>query len=297
MRAARERAYHRPMLHPLRRGAAALGMAAVCVACGKGGTANSTGGGGAGDGGGGGAPPQAIEALSDVAVGETHSCVIAQPGGRVICWGSNAYGEVTSLRDAHRRASHRSRRHRGRSFRSALGTSDTCIRREDGSVRCWGRHELTEGASQLADIVDVAVGTAQACAIVADGSVYCWMQSPGDPHQSTAPEKIVGSAVRHSWRSATRTPVPCSTAARCGAGGRTPRGSWAIPPPWAPLPSRWWAWTTQRRSPPPSVPDRSAPAWCGPPVRCRAGATFPTWPARSSWDPRTLRSRRRRSAW
>lgn len=62
----------------------------------------------------------------------------------------------------------------------AVGAADTCVRFEDGSVRCWGGSSADLSATSAqepawsATFTKVAYGVNHACGVRIDGSAWCW---------------------------------------------------------------------------------------------------------------------------
>jgi alpha-tubulin suppressor-like RCC1 family protein len=125
-----------------------------------------------------------ITSADAIAAGAEHTCALA--GGKVLCWGRNAEGQVgtpaqmpilspTEVDDP----SHFSA--------IAAGGRHTCAIATDATVRCWGANESGQLGSgdtdsrnkpiQVAGLTDVdavVVGGAHSCARRRDGTVWCW---------------------------------------------------------------------------------------------------------------------------
>lgn len=167
----------------------AIAFAALVPGCSKSDETGNT----SGAGGGGGAPPLPIDTLTAIAVGQVHSCALADPGGRVVCWGGDAYGQASSL-EGSITAAPLLVPIANDVVTLSLGFTDSCALHRDGTVRCWGEHDLGDGAGMLSDIVTIeaiAVGAIEACAIAA-GNVYCWGAPPADPLDRMPPEALAG---------------------------------------------------------------------------------------------------------
>ncbi len=132
--------------------------------------------------------PALVAGLTDVvqvAHGADHVCV-RHRDGRVLCWGSNAAGQlgdgleiphvrpapVLGVRDA---------------VDLASGAQHVCVVRADETVGCWGDNnygELGDGSTTdrgtvgpvtgLTDAIDVGVGADFSCALRRAGTVVCW---------------------------------------------------------------------------------------------------------------------------
>ncbi|MEJ7809013.1 MAG: protein kinase [Gemmatimonadaceae bacterium] len=130
-------------------------------------------------------PGSAAYVASAVAVGGTHSCMVAG-GGVVYCWGGNDRGQLgdgtSSRRPGATRLSGSVR------FATlAAGIAHTCGVGRDGGAYCWGANErgqLGDGSltarAEPARVLDVGgvrsirAGMAHTCALAVSGDVYCW---------------------------------------------------------------------------------------------------------------------------
>lgn len=131
---------------------------------------------------------EALEDVSDLAVGEDHICAVS--AGVVHCWGAGERGQLGSEIAESRlpvpvpgTSS---------AFAVAAGPGFTCAAlgsdpSAGGAVRCWGAGtagQLGDGSSTdtsaprdvegLSDIVDLAAGAEFVCAAHATGAVSCW---------------------------------------------------------------------------------------------------------------------------
>lgn len=122
-----------------------------------------------------------------VAAGAAHSCAVTSHG-RVLCWGSNAFGQ---LGDGSRRMRISPVDVSGLDSavtQVALGATHSCALTSDGSVQCWGsngRGELGDGSTQErltpgpvnglgATAVQITAGAFHTCALLSTGAVKCW---------------------------------------------------------------------------------------------------------------------------
>jgi alpha-tubulin suppressor-like RCC1 family protein len=136
----------------------------------------------------------ACERVTSLAAGRDHTCAAVSPSGRVLCWGSNAAGQIGLGANALATVP-----------TPALlpgidgvvelgaGRSATCARRGDGSVWCWGenvnargeRGRLGVGATTanvtapqrvtgLGNARRLAIGEETQCALLTSGEAWCW---------------------------------------------------------------------------------------------------------------------------
>lgn len=136
--------------------------------------------------------PIALPGITDVralSAGQNHTCVVvgAPPCNKVMCFGSNSFGQlgdgtldnrttpvqVTGISDV---------------VDLASGGAFTCARLSSGSARCWGSAQLgamgdgtfapvrgAKGATiGLPNIVELEAGGGQICARLTDTSIWCW---------------------------------------------------------------------------------------------------------------------------
>jgi hypothetical protein len=122
------------------------------------------------------------------ALGENHTCLLADAAGHVRCWGYNsnqvlgvgstdavANGIVVDVAGAQA---------------LAAGDYHTCALLDDATVKCWGSNsygQVGDGTSGnvvtsavavpgLADVTGIFADSGTTCASVADGRVLCWGQ-------------------------------------------------------------------------------------------------------------------------
>jgi alpha-tubulin suppressor-like RCC1 family protein len=97
---------------------------------------------------------------AEVAAGASHTCVRATDG-RIWCWGSNEYGQLTG--DDYAKAVSNPRELTGLpapAVRVAAGCLNTCAEIQDGSVWCWGSNksgQLGTGTSAAFTAVPVRI--------------------------------------------------------------------------------------------------------------------------------------------
>ncbi|MEZ4382117.1 MAG: hypothetical protein R3A79_12270 [Nannocystaceae bacterium] len=147
------------------------------------------GDGGGGRPGAGSLRPTQVRGLSDaiqISSGSKHACALRR-GGTVVCWGSNANGQVGE--NGADRATTAPVPVPGLSqvVEVRAGGNHTCARQGGGAVQCWGRN--TEGelgddshggrlnarpVVGLDDAVALVSGGAHSCAERRDGTFVCW---------------------------------------------------------------------------------------------------------------------------
>ncbi len=142
------------------------------------------------------APPASPLALGGhtarvIATGFAHTCII-RDDGEVVCWGSNAsgqlgYGDFQSRLQASMNVVNLG----GQKAKSLqLGSYHSCAVLEDDTLKCWGdntygqsgygiTHTLSAPLAALdlgpgARVRELAVGAYHSCALLFDGSVKCW---------------------------------------------------------------------------------------------------------------------------
>jgi alpha-tubulin suppressor-like RCC1 family protein len=157
-------------------------------------------------------PPIATPSATSLCAGKDFTCatIDTADGSRVVCWGSNAkgqlgnntedvgpnnYAELLVVSDEGPIA--------GESV--ACGADFACAVGADGSTWCWGANDsgqVGNGASgdpvlaaELIDghaFVSVAAGGHQACGVKEDGSVFCWGEGGGGAEGANAPAELDG---------------------------------------------------------------------------------------------------------
>ena len=132
-----------------------------------------------------------LAGVVSVSAGGSHSCAVLTSGA-VRCWGNNANGQLgtgltTSLSFASTNVVGIST-----ATQVSAGTSHSCARLADGTVRCWGLNTngrlgdgtttqrtspvtvLSAAATPLAGVVSVSAGGSHSCAVLTSGAVRCW---------------------------------------------------------------------------------------------------------------------------
>jgi hypothetical protein len=127
----------------------------------------------------------APEAVNHLASSASHNCALREAG--LYCWGDNTSGQL-GTGDIEEHARPVAARVAGRDIvEIAAASGRTCVRREDGTVACWGGNDYgqlgdgTLSASREAVMVagvddarQLALNEESTCVLRADGSVTCW---------------------------------------------------------------------------------------------------------------------------
>lgn len=119
-----------------------------------------------------------------VAAGSEHSCALRQ-SGRVVCWGSNVFGQVGDASFMDRRTPVPVALESVEAV--SAGGNHTCALHTDGSVSCWGannRGQLGVGGggdrgspqvvSGIEAVRSLSAGSQHTCAVRSAGTVWCW---------------------------------------------------------------------------------------------------------------------------
>src|SRR5690606_10918690 len=131
-----------------------------------------------------------------VATGTAHTCIVFE-GGTLRCWGDAAYGQIGSestadIGDAPGEMPPAMVDLGGLSTKLALGANHSCVVRDNGQGRCWGRNDYGQlGIENINNIGDgnemppaavadiypftaIAAGERNTCGIDDVGGVRCW---------------------------------------------------------------------------------------------------------------------------
>ena len=106
--------------------------------------------------------------IIDAMYGEYYSfsCGL-RTSGVVACWGSVVYdGQLSSPDDAYSSI--------------ADGSYNTCARRLDLTITCWGSNEYGQSVAPDGIFLDIAASRAQTCALRTDRTISCWMTAALD---------------------------------------------------------------------------------------------------------------------
>ncbi len=131
----------------------------------------------------------ATSGIVAIASGGFHSCAINTSGG-VVCWGSNAYGQLGNTTPNVTSAAlvNVSGISSG-AVAITAGKQHTCALIDDGTVKCWGNSQsgqlgdgTVNGASHPTPVTVSGIGTATAiagnynhtCVVLADHTAQCW---------------------------------------------------------------------------------------------------------------------------
>lgn len=129
-----------------------------------------------------------VEGLTDavaIAAGQRHTCAL-RAGGSVVCWGSNAVGQLGAGAIGNTRTPTPVSGLAG-VVQISTNTSTTCAVKSDGTVWCWGQGvagQLGNGGrvnsnvpvqvQGIAGAVAASVGVNHACAVTNAQVPYCW---------------------------------------------------------------------------------------------------------------------------
>lgn len=135
----------------------------------------------------GGAP--AVTHVKKIATGQDHTCYILNQN-EVICWGSNAYGQLGIEEPLGKFVSVSFPEiDPGNSFISlAAGNHHTCALKSTGEIYCWGRnhrqqiginseietHKVPQQVLSVETFKSICAHEDHSCALSVQGRVYCW---------------------------------------------------------------------------------------------------------------------------
>jgi alpha-tubulin suppressor-like RCC1 family protein len=131
-----------------------------------------------------------VQDAVDIAAGGEHSCAVLRDGS-VLCWGDDFYGQATD-----RKATLCPTGFEPSCFEASpvtpvatitnatqvsAGRRNTCVRREDESVRCWGASDGGDASpgdsainiGEFQGAASVATGSLNTCVVKSDKSVVC----------------------------------------------------------------------------------------------------------------------------
>jgi alpha-tubulin suppressor-like RCC1 family protein len=144
----------------------------------------------------------------DVAAGSGLSC--AMTASEMWCWGSNSFGRLGPDADAEYEPTpllvpFESPPTGAANVQIEAGTREACVRRDDGSVWCWGTHENVEHESAIlvaSGARDVDIGPLFGCVATAEGAT-CWpsgaiRMAPVEDGEVTADATRIGGGSTHA---------------------------------------------------------------------------------------------------
>jgi hypothetical protein len=107
-------------------------------------------------------PPGVEDPVTSLGATAHGGCVV-MAGGRLRCWGNNAFGDSESLPP------------RGPVKQIALEEEHGCAVNADDSLSCWGWNQFGEATRSTGALAEVAVGPLSTCGIrKSDQGVSCW---------------------------------------------------------------------------------------------------------------------------
>lgn len=130
--------------------------------------------------------PVGLSGVTSIAAGGGHGCAVVS-GATVKCWGQNGAGQLGDGTTAFSRSTPVVVSGLTSVAQVTAGSSFTCARRSDGSVRCWGSNlfgQVGDGTTTgrvtpvplttLSSIAEVSAGLYHACSRTSGGTVRCW---------------------------------------------------------------------------------------------------------------------------
>lgn len=143
--------------------------------------------------------------FSTLDVGSEHSCAITAEG-RVLCWGSNTFGQLGDGTASERRTPVQAGGILARAI--AAGGRHSCALARGSGVWCWGSNsalQLSDTAAGLKinptpklffeehSFASITAGSAHSCALDAGGQLHCWgsnqeqqLNAPPDSYRAVA---------------------------------------------------------------------------------------------------------------
>jgi alpha-tubulin suppressor-like RCC1 family protein len=124
-------------------------------------------------------------AVVQISAGIDHTCVL-RSNGRIVCWGSNVYGQLGTGTSSDRPEPPREVPGIADAIHIDAGYQYTCAVRHSGDVSCWGANRSSQlGSSNssssatpvavgVEDAVRVSAGIDHVCAVQKTGSAVCW---------------------------------------------------------------------------------------------------------------------------
>jgi alpha-tubulin suppressor-like RCC1 family protein len=126
--------------------------------------------------------------VTEVVAGNAHACALHNDGA-VSCWGDNANLQL-GVDDGTTANRAMPVKVKGLTQATSLATGlrHTCARRQDGSLYCWGRDNMSQLGDGLmmnrgaalrvagtgTDVLEAAAGDTHTCALLKDGGLACW---------------------------------------------------------------------------------------------------------------------------
>ncbi len=155
--------------------------------------------------------PVVVPGLTDaveLSAGGQHTCA-RRAGGTVVCWGSNASGQIGDSTVGTNRLAPTTVSGLTDAVEIAAGNNHTCARRTGGTVVCWGANAngqlgdntivqklIPTAVSGLTDAVEISAGDTHTCARRTGGTVVCWgLNGNGQLGDNTLVQKLVPTTV------------------------------------------------------------------------------------------------------
>jgi hypothetical protein len=125
-------------------------------------------------------------AATSLAIGEIHSCAVAD-AGQIYCWGDNSFGQLGDGGRVSRPFAVRAVTGTESFTQVVAGRAHTCALTTTGTTYCWGANgeaQLGDGTrtsrltaapvEQPAKFVSLTAGTWHTCGLTGAGVAYCW---------------------------------------------------------------------------------------------------------------------------